>query len=300
MSMAVTVLCMGAVGAWAMGGAQIPADAEKRIREAAPAAPTAGPRRARTVLIWNTPPSLMEQDPHKGYCIPYGEVAMRLLGEKSGAYRPVVSDDLAMFLPENLRRVDAIVLNNTSGAWIRPQPDDLPRLRAAGSAVDTVETALRKSFTDWLESGRGVVGIHYAIAGNPQWPAFGAMFGAKLTGHPWNEEVGVKIDAPSHPLTKAFGGKPFRLTDEIYEFGPPYDRSKLNVLLSLDTATTNMGVQWITRTDGDFAQAWTRRQGKGRILYCGFGHRWEVWTDPAVMRFYLDGIQWACGDLTAK
>jgi len=280
--------------------AQIPGDAEKRMREAAPKAATVRPRRARTVLIWNTPAAYMDQDPHKGYCIPYGEAAMRLLGEQSGAFRPVVSDDVAMFLPENLRRFDAIVLNNASGPWIKPTEADLPRLRSAGTEIGAVEAALRKSLLDWLEAGHGIVGTHYAIAGNPQWPEFTALFGAKFTGHPWNEEVGVKLDAPGSPLTRAFDGKSFRIADEIYEFGPPYDRGKLNVLLSLDTAATNMGVPWITRKDGDFAQAWTRRQGKGRVFYCGFGHRWEVWTNPCVMRFFLDGIQWACGDLVAR
>jgi type 1 glutamine amidotransferase len=277
--------------------AQVQPHEEKRIRDAAPKVATATPRRARTVLIWNTPPAYMDQDPHKGYSIPYGETAMRLLGDESKAFKPVVSGDVAMFLRDNLRGFDAIVLNNASGPWLRPTEADLPRLRSAGADIGAVEDTLRRNLLEWLEAGHGIVGLHYAIAGNPQWPGFAELFGAKFTGHPWNEEVGMRLDARDHRLTRAFDGKPFRIADEIYEFGPPYDRSKLNVLLSLDTAATNMGVQWITRKDGDFAQAWTKRQGKGRVFYCGFGHRWEVWTIPSVMRFYLDGIQWACGDL---
>ena len=60
------------------------------------------PQKTRTVLIWNTPPHLMDKDPHKGYCIPYGEEGMRAIGEASGAFQPVVSDDIAMFTPENI------------------------------------------------------------------------------------------------------------------------------------------------------------------------------------------------------
>ena len=40
------------------------------------------PKKPRTVLIWNTPPHLMDKDPHKGYCIPYGEEGMRVIASK--------------------------------------------------------------------------------------------------------------------------------------------------------------------------------------------------------------------------
>ena len=51
------------------------------------------------MLIWNTPPSLMNKDPHKGYCIPYGEEGMKAIGDASGAFKPVVSDNIAMYAP---------------------------------------------------------------------------------------------------------------------------------------------------------------------------------------------------------
>src|SRR5690606_13296053 len=97
-----------------------------------------------------------------------------------------------------------------------------------------------------------IVAYHFAIAANRQWPEFADLIGGTFTGHPWNEEVGILVEEPDHPLVAAFGGKDFRLADEIYQFGKPYDRSKVRVLLSLDTARTNMGVKWIERADGDF------------------------------------------------
>ncbi len=60
-----------------------------------------------------------------------------------------------------------------------------------------------------------------------------------------------------------------------------------------------MKVPWIHRKDGDFAQAWVKRQGAGRILYCGFGHRTEIRWNPSILQFYLDAVQFACGDLDA-
>ncbi|HNQ90665.1 MAG TPA: hypothetical protein PKM73_18780 [Verrucomicrobiota bacterium] len=52
----------------------------------------------------------MENDPHKGYCIPDGAVALEAIGRKTGAFHPVTSDGLSVFLPEKLRALDAVVL----------------------------------------------------------------------------------------------------------------------------------------------------------------------------------------------
>jgi len=241
----------------------------------------------------------MESDPHKGYCVPYGLCAMRILGEKSGAFEPVIGESLALFLPDTIRTFDAIVLNNACGAWITPGDADMEKLTAHGATKEAVEAVLRKSLLDYVSGGGGIVAYHFAIGANPRWPAFQELLGGTFTGHPWNEEVAVLNEEPSHPLLAAFGGKDFPIADEIYQFGPPYDRSKLRVLLSLDTERTNMGVKWIGRDDNDFAQAWVKTHGKGRVFYAGFGHRTEIWWDPAILRFYLDAIQFAAGDLDA-
>jgi type 1 glutamine amidotransferase len=282
--------------------AQIPPPHARQIREAArEISPRVDPLKPRVVLIWNTPPHLMDNDPHKGYCIPYGEEAMRAIGEESGAFEPVVSDDLALFAPDNLTRFDAIVLNNASGPWITPTDADLSKqaLKDLGGDGEEVEAALRKSFLDYVANGGGVVCLHYAIAANRHWPAFKELFGATFTGHPWTEEVGVTVEEPDHPLVAAFEGQDFRITDEIYEYGPPFDRSQLRVLMSLDPATTNMGVRWINRTDNDFALTWVKSHGKGRIFNTSFGHMASLYSTPQILQFYLDAIQFATGDLEA-
>ncbi len=269
------------------------------IRGAVADKPQVEPKKPRTVLIWNTPPELMDKDPHKGYCIPFGEYAMKTLGEKTGAFRPVVSGDLAMYLPENLKQFDAIVMNNSSQSWIQPTDRDMERLKAYGPDKEAVEQVLRNSLLDFVRDGGGIVACHYAIGANKHWPEFSEMLGATFTGHPWNEEVAIRVEEPGHPLLAAFGGKDFRLADEIYEFGGPYSREKVRVLLSLDTKNTNMGVPWIHRTDGDFAQAWVKPYGQGRVFCTGFAHRTEHWWNPTLLQFFLDGIQFATGDLEA-
>ena len=277
----------------------IPKHRAEQIRKAAPAKARVKPVRARRVLIWNTPAHLMAKDPHKGYCIPYGEHAMKTLGQKTGAFTPVVSDDLSVFLPESLKQFDAIVLNNASGAWMTPNDATAEKLKAHGDKR-AIELMLRKSLLDFVRNGGGIAAYHYALGGNRHWPEFREMIGSTFAGHPWNEEIGVLVEEPDHPLAAAFGGKKtFRIADEIFQFSKPYSRDKLRVLLSLNVKTTNMGVKWITRTDGDFALAWVKAFGKGRVFYTAIGHRTEIYWNPTMLQFYLDGIQFAAGDLNA-
>ena len=94
----VLVIVVAGAGASA---AQLTAQQAKRIEAAIPSKARFAPKRPRRVLIWNTP--FMEQSPHKGYSIPQAEYAMRLLGERTGAFEPIVSDDVAMYLPGNIR-----------------------------------------------------------------------------------------------------------------------------------------------------------------------------------------------------
>lgn len=269
----------------------------ERIEAAIPKKASAAPKKERRVLIWNTP--FMDKSPHKGYSIPQAEYAMKLLGEKTGAFDPVVSDDVAMYLPENLAQFDAIIMNNSNGPWIRPTEQDMPKFKNHGNDIDTVEKLLRKSLLDWISKGGGIVAYHHAIGGNTHWPEFFRMLGAAYWGHPWNEEVGVKLEEPDNPLLGAFEGNDFRISEEVFQFRDPYSREKLHILLSLDTKKTNMTVPWIHRTDDDFALAWVKQYGKGRVFYGAFGHKTEIWWNKAILRFYLDGIQFATGDLQA-
>jgi type 1 glutamine amidotransferase len=299
--MAVLLVAGWALAALGAPAAGIPEHQAKQIRDAAPQEPRVAPKKARRVLVFDTPAHLMDKDPHKGYCIPYGAAAFKALGEKTKAFEPASSDDLAMFLPETLRGFDAVVLNNASGPWITPTAADMAKeeFKKHGADAAAVETVLRKSLLDFVGNGGGIVAVHFAIAANQHWPEFRELFGGRFTGHPWNEEIGVTVEEPEHPLVAAFGGKDFRIADEIYEYGPPYDRAKLRVLLSLDPARTNMGVKWISRKDNDFALAWVKPYGKGRVFNTSFGHRTELFWDPRVLRFYLDAVQFATGDLDA-
>jgi len=249
-------------------------DQVEKVKAALPAAATARPKKPRKLLIF----SLCKGFYHGS--IPIGAKAFELMGEKTGAYTSVSTLDPEVFRPQTLRQFDAVVFNNTTGTLF----DDEER---------------KKALLAFVAGGRGIVGVHAATDCFYKWAEYGKMMGGYFSGHPWHEDVGVKLDDPSHPLLKVFGGKGFRITDEIYQFKDPYSRNDLRVLLSLDTNAINMKKGGIKRTDADFAVSWIRNVGKGRVFYCSLGHRDEIFWNPTILKYYLDGIQYALGDIKA-
>lgn len=260
----------------ALGVGVSEADVEK-IRSAMPDRPAAPPAQPRKLLVF----TLCKGFKHDS--IPVASKAIQIMGRRTGAFETVESDDPAVFAPESLKQFDAVCMNNTTGELF----DD---------------PALRQSLADFVKGGKGLVGIHAATDCFYKWRVYGEMLGGYFESHPWNEAVTVKIDDPAHALTQMFGGEGFAVADEIYQFGPgnagweAYSRERLRVLLSLDMAkTADKG----KRADKDYAVAWVKPYGRGRVFYCSLGHRNEIFWNPKILAFYLVGIQFALGDLEA-
>ena len=253
--------------------ADIPAQDLDKIRQAAPHDAPATPKKPRKLLVFS------KADGYIHDSIPWGAQALRILGEKTGAYMAVLSDDPAMFDREKLFGFDAVAFNNNCGNPLR-------------------DPVRRNNLLEFVRSGRGLVGIH--CAAHLDWPEYIDMLGGYSISHPWcvGSTVTVKLDEPDHPLVKCFDGASFRHTDEIFEFDR-FSRGKVRVLLSLDTARTDMKKPEIKRTDGDFALSWIRNYGQGRVFYCALGHQKDVYWRPAILKYYLAGIQFALGDLEA-
>jgi type 1 glutamine amidotransferase len=269
------------------------ADVQK-IFDAAPAKATAAPKKARKVLVfWFTPG-------FKHTVIPCANAAVEVLGRKTGAYTTVLSDDIAVFEPESLAAFDAIIMNNTCGIaptrelFVPPDLDKLPADKKQ-AALERDER-LKKSFESFVKSGKGLVGLHGATGAFFKWPVYGEMLGAFFKWHPAPLKVRVKLDDPTHPLLAAFGGKGFEIKEECYVFSEPYSREKCRVLLTLEDTQQ---FQKNPRPDNEYAMAWVKRYGEGRVFYSAFTHFDEHYREPAFLKFHLDGIQYALGDLEA-
>jgi hypothetical protein len=139
-------------------------------------------------------------------------------------------------------------------------------------------------------------------------PEYGEMMGAQDGPHKV-ETATLKIDDPNSPLTKSFqnseltkqfDGKEFTYEDEFYHFLPtgPYSRSKVHLLLSIDTNKSDMST-WHVRPDNDYGLSWIKSYGKGRVFNCAFGHTPTLFETPALASYILAGIQFVLGDLPA-
>jgi len=300
-----------------------------KMDKAMPTKAPATPAKARTILVYGH----CNGFPHTA-AIEAAKVALPMMGEKTGAFKTVVSDDLANFMPDKITRFDVIVLSNTTGELFtvkgprkprKPDPKrikDAAKLKQAQAKYEKDQVryeaevkkfqndpnkpnteALRKSFMDWVKAGGGVVGIHAATDCSYGWKEYGELIGGYFAGHPWHTLVPIKNDDPTNPINAAFGGKGFQVTDEIYQFNKGvYSRQKQRVILSLDYKAMQASTEGRLnkkggRKDGDYAISWVKSHGKGRVFYCSLGHRDEIFWNPAVLGHYLAGIQWALGDL---
>ena len=262
---------------------QVSADQWQKIQQAVPAKPTATPAQHRRVLVfW-----LCNGYFHK--CIPAANKAFEIMGDKTGAFETVVSNDMAMFDAENLKNFDAILFNNTT-------------------KLDFEDAKRRQALMDFVKGGKGIIGIHAATDNFYDWPEGAQMMGALFDRHPWGASGtwAIKVDEPGHVLNGAFKGKGFLVRDEIYQLKAPYSREKLRVLLSMDMSKKrNLEViRAVTfaqtrRKDDDYAVAWVHRYGQGRVFYSGLGHNDEIFSNPKILQHYLDGIQYVLGDLPA-
>lgn len=263
------------------------AELSARIEAALPAKSLAAPRRPRRLLIF---------DLNVGYpghpSAKTANLAFTLMGRKTGAFETVVSSDPAVFKPESLRRFDAVFLNNTVGNLF-------------------TDPALRQSLIDFVYGGGGLMGVHgtsvaftwWPMGGVEDWPEYALMLGMRGAFHRTNtEHAYLKLDDPAHPLNRPFGGQGFDTRDEFFRPQGTYSRRRVRVLFGFDPAKMDLAAEphdnaW--RADSDYAMAWVRNYGRGRIFYCSFAHNHYLFWDPKMLEFYLGATQFALGDLDA-
>ena len=93
---------------------------------------------------------------------------------------------------------------------------------------------------------------------------------------------------------KHFKGTSLVLKDEMYQ-PKSWSREKVNVLMRLDDSKLDYAKTPKARADRDFAIAWSKMYGKGRVFYSSLGHTRESWQDPNVQTMYLEAIRWVLG-----
>ncbi|RKY07676.1 MAG: hypothetical protein DRP66_06200 [Planctomycetota bacterium] len=287
--------CMSA-GPGVLAAKGAPTDEEvARMVAAASKVTAVKPAKPRKVLVFSISWG------YKHSSIGYGKKAFEILAKKTGAFEAVISDDISMFEPENLKQFDAVVFNNTNNEIFLPENfDKLPAAEKEKAA--RYDARLKASLVKYLKKGGGLAVTHAGVASFRKWPEYGNIIGARFQNHPWGagSTVTLKVDEPDHPVAGAFARPVFEVTDEIYQVADPYSREKLRVLVSIDAGLTPTDMKSITparRKDKDFAITWIKSYGKGRVFYCALGHQHELFWNKMILQHYLDGVQFAAGDL---
>ena len=145
------------------------------------------------------------------------------------------------------------------------------------------------------DDGKGFIGCHTAITAFYKWPEYGEMIGGYFDDHPWTTfDAPVIVEDPKFPAMKAFP-REFTIRDEIYQV-KNFSRERVRVLARLDETKLDFNNNTrVHRTDKDFAVAWARNYGKGRVFYSTFGHTDESWDDPRLQTMWLEAIKWGMG-----
>jgi type 1 glutamine amidotransferase len=257
-----------------------------KVVAALPDKAPAQPKQARKILIFSRTAGFRHGS------IPTGARAISMMGEKTGAYTALHTEDESIFEPEKLKVFDAVFMLNTTGDCLRPKEGK------DGKTAKELEEIYKKSLEDFVSNGKGLIGVHSATDTYHNWKAYNKMMGGTFDGHPWHKNVPVKNLEPGNPVNAAFDGKDFEVVEEIYQFRAdtalPTDRK---FLLILDTS--KMDVSAGKRKDNLYPVSWISPYGKGRTFYCSLGHNDHIFWNPMIMKHYLAGIQYALGDLEA-
>ncbi|MGA1235988.1 MAG: ThuA domain-containing protein [Limisphaerales bacterium] len=271
---------------------------EQTVREGAPDRPSATAAKRRVLVF-----SLRTGYDH--LVIPHVNRVVQVVGEKSGAYDADVTSALEPLLPANLAKYDVLVLNNNCSVGPRrdlfldeletnPKYGGLSK-DEKGVFADTLE----RSLLGFVANGRGLVVLHGGVVMQNSSTPFTSMVGAAFDYHPPNQEVILRSVDETHPLTRAFKDhNPFIHRDEPYVFKGPYVNLDFRPLLVMDTTKLKDASG---RVDDDVRYvSWIRRHGEGRVFYCSPSHFPDTYLSPTMLRYLLDGIQYAAGDLKCE
>ena len=277
------------------------------VAERAPKEAAVKPKQPRKVLVF----SLVTGFVH--WCIPHSEAVIEILGNESGAYETVTSEDIEIFRPERLREFDAVVLNNNC-----PDRDKrdmfhdvlIGKIDEFGEKYkdmplnerEELAKMLYRSLVDYVADGGGLVLLHGAITNFNYSDEFSAMVGGSFDYHPPQQDVTLLPVQPDHPLLKPFGGKPFVHYDEPYVMKGAYKNFDFAPMLEMETANLNIRNERQRNRMAELPRyvAWIKPYKKGRVFFSSPSHNAQSFERPELLGFLLNGMQYALGDLDCE
>ncbi len=145
---------------------------------------------------------------------------------------------------------------------------------------------------------QGIVMLHHAILGYPEWPLWRKWVGVpdpKFESYHFDETVRSEIAVADHPITAGLAA--WEMTDETYVAAGPGGHS--HVLITTDHPKSMRAIAW-TREPGGVPERGERRSGhpSGRRVFCyQSGHDSKTWQEASFRQVLRRGILWAAGRL---
>jgi type 1 glutamine amidotransferase len=240
---------------------------------------------------------------HTGFehwVIPHTEEVFKILGTKSNGFAMTASKDIHQFEKASLANYDAIVLNNTCS-----KPDhrhlfwDKLRAESTGDSAAVMAKAqeLESNLIEFVSRGGGLLLLHGAVTTLNNSSKFSDLVGASFDYHPPQQQVQVKLESPSHPLVAAFPKEGFSHVDEPYFYKNAYAKLNFTPLLYFDNAKIHSQRPNQELKSGKTYVAWIRPEGKGKVMYISPSHNAQSFENPALLQFFLDGLQYVVGDV---
>ena len=178
----------------------------------------------------------------------------------------IVEDPNALASPK-LSEWDVVIIHFMN--WEKPAPGE----------------AARENLRKFVQSGKGMMLIHFACGAWQDWPEFrqlaGRVYDPKLRPHDPHGAFRVDIADPQHPIMK--GLAPFETTDELY------------TCLTGD-APIQVVASARSKVDAkDYPMAFVLDYGKGRVFHTVLGHDVQAITNSGVPELLRRGCAWTAG-----
>ena len=263
-----------------------------QIEQLAPSTPTIKNTSKKRILVFSKATGFDH------WTIPHNVEMLKIMAKKTNAFEIHVGYDISNFEKKNLKRFDAIILNNSNPSG--PDRDlfkDLLQQNTSLSAAEIAEKAPKyeRNLINYVTKGGGLMILHGAITVQNNSMEFSRITGGSFDYHPKQQEMHLKEVDANHPLVQAFKGKGLTHFDEPYFFKNAYFEYNFRPLLYIEVDQLE-GLK--KEVDAKVVYtSWIKRHGKGRVFYSSPSHNAHSMDQPGLMQFFLDGMQYVVGDL---
>ena len=212
-----------------------------------------------------------------------GIIAINKLAEKHN-FIVERQQEFRKITDNSLKDFDAIIFLSTSG--------------------DIFNEEEQKAFENFIQSGKGYVGIHAASDTEYEWNWYRKLVGRMFYLHPAQQTARINTINHDFPGLEHFPDT-LLFTDEWYEFDKE-EVNNLNYLITLDESSYNPKATWGKRDTndnmvdvnsngmGDFHPiSWYHEFDGGRSFYTALGHIPAIYSDSWFLEHLYGGIYYA-------